>query len=312
MLIVHIPSQDRVSENMTNVSEELMLRDKSTGRWIKRVDEDVNLSKNLIPATLITVNNNIINYTDTNRIIEKIVEARKTSRIVFLEDKFNKVVDSLDNYRAYNVGIEKVFNACEEHSSEFDNRIRSIIGEFDYEFGYENDNKHLLNVSSAYLKILFSYIYSSFILHKDKVKNETVIYTKLESFKIYLQQVIESILIPTRLFDKLDYRNSMYSNMIYGNMNIDTVRSLVKFDTRFRDELDLIKNHTATLVENNYCSDIFGSFNRYSEDDEKYKYISDLYILLCDIDNLIKIRKEIDSITDETIFIEYEANLNNG
>ncbi|WP_221794678.1 hypothetical protein [Oceanobacter mangrovi] len=296
---------------MTNTSEELMLRDKSTGRWIKRVDEDVNLSKNLVPDTLITVNNNIINYTDTNRIIEKIVEVRKTSRIVFLEDKFNKVVDSLDNYRAYNVGIEKVFNACEEHSSEFDNRIRSIIGEFDYGFGYKNDNEHLLNVSSTYLKVLFSYIYSSFILHKDKVKNETVIYTKLESFKSYLQEVIERILIPTRFSHELDYRNSIYSNMIYGDMDIDNVRSLVKFDRRFSDELDLIKSHTKTLVGNDYCSDISGSFMRYSEYDEKIKYVSGLYILLCDIDNLIKIRQEIHSITDKTIFIEYEANLNN-
>lgn len=42
---------------MAGVSEELMLRDKSTGRWLKRIDEDFILSKNLVPSSFITVNN---------------------------------------------------------------------------------------------------------------------------------------------------------------------------------------------------------------------------------------------------------------
>lgn len=299
---------------MADVSKELMLRDKVTGRWIKRADEDITLSKNLIPSTLITVNNNVINYTDTNKIIKKIVDERKVSRIVFLEDKFNKVIDSLDNYRAYNVGIEKVFDACEEHSSEFDNRIRSMIHEFDYEFSYKNNNESLINVSSAYLKILFSYIYSSFILHKDKVKNETVIFAKLESFKRYLQDVLEEILIPTKSNKELDYSKSLYSNMIYGEMPIESVRKLVNFDSRFSDELSLIKSHTKCLINHNYYDgpQLSGSFISYVENDEKIKYVSDLYALLCDVGNLISIRKEIQSISDETIFIEYEVNLNNG
>ncbi|MCT8862053.1 hypothetical protein [Shewanella xiamenensis] len=299
---------------MDKVSEELMLRDKSTGRWIKRSDEDFTLSKNLVPSTFITVNNNVINYTDTNKIIQKIDQERKTSRTAFLEDKFNKIVDSLDNYRAYNVGIEKVFDACEEHSSEFDNRIRAIVEDFDYSFSRGNSNGTLINVSSAYLKILFSYIYSSFIIHKDKVKNETVIYSKLESFKSYLQRVLENILIPKKYRDELDYSNSMYSNMIYGSMTINHISKLVKFDSRFSTELDLIKHHTKTLSDNDYYSrpELSGSYRCYSEDDERFKYIVELHALLSDIDSLILIREEIHSINDDTIFVEYEDNLNNG
>lgn len=299
---------------MDKVSEELMLRDKSTGRWIKRSDEDFTLSNNLVPSTFITVNNNVINYTDTNKIIQKIYQERKTSRIAFLEDKFNKIVDSLDNYRAYNVGIEKVFDACEEHSSEFDNRIRAIVEDFDYIFSRGNSNETLINVSSAYLKVLFSYIYSSFIIHKDKVKNETVIYSKLESFKSYLQKVLEQILIPTKHYGELDYSNSMYSNMIYGSMTINHISKLVKFDSRFSTELDLIKHHTKTLAKNdNYSgSELSGSFRCYSENDKRFKYIVELHALLSDIDSLILIREEIHSINDDTIFVEYEDNLNNG
>jgi hypothetical protein len=299
---------------MVNVSEELMLRDKSTGRWLKRVDEDFTLSKNLVPSSFITVNNNVINYTDTNKIIQKMVQERKESRTIFLEDRFNKIIDSLDNYRAYGSGIEKVFDACESHASEFDNRIRAIASEFDYDFSYNNENSNLLNVSSAYLKVLFSYIFASFVLHKNKVKNETVIYTKLESFKQYLQSVLEKVLIPSSYGNNLNYSESMYSNMIFGDMDIQYVTKLVKFDRRFDDELILIKNHSAQLVSRTYSSrpEISGDFKNFRTNDESFKYISDLCDLLCDIDRLILIREEIHSISDETIFLEYETHLHNG
>ncbi|HDY8002509.1 TPA: hypothetical protein ACGUMO_004561 [Vibrio vulnificus] len=304
----------RASGSMAGVSEELMLRDKSTGRWLKRVDEDFILSKNLVPSSFITVNNNLINYTDTNKIIQKIVQERKESRTVFLEDRFNRIIDSLDNYRAYGSGIEKVFDACENHASEFDNRIRALVGEFDYGFTYNNENSNLLNVSSAYLKVLFSYIFSSFVLHKSKVKNETVIYTKLESFKSYLQSVLERILIPYNYGNQLDYSESMYSNMIFGDLDIQYVTKLVQFDKRFDDELTLIKSHSVRLVSDSYSyqTDIRGSYKKIRESDEKFKYVSELYDLLCDIDRLILIREEIHSISDETIFLEYEAHLHNG
>lgn len=299
---------------MANVSEELMLRDKSTGRWLKRVDEDFTLSKNLIPSSFITVNNNIINYTDTNKIIQKIVQERNVSRTVFLEDRFNKIIDSLDNYRAYGSGIEKVFDACESHASEFDNRIRAITSEFDYDFSYKNENSNLLNVSSAYLKVLFSYIFASFVLHKSKVKNETVIYTKLNSFKSYLQSVLERVLIPSRYDGNLNYSESMYSKMIFGKMEIQYVTKLVQFDRRFDDELTLIKCHSVSLVSNDYSSrpEISGSFKNFSTNNERFKYVSNLYDLLCDIDRLILIREEIHSISDEKIFLEYETHLHNG
>ncbi|MFM5521987.1 hypothetical protein [Aeromonas jandaei] len=303
-----------MSGSMANVSEELMLRDKSTGRWLKRVDEDFTLSKNLIPSSFITVNNNIINYTDTNKIIQKIVQERNVSRTVFLEDRFNKIIDSLDNYRAYGSGIEKVFDACESHASEFDNRIRAITSEFDYDFSYKNENSNLLNVSSAYLKVLFSYIFASFVLHKSKVKNETVIYTKLNSFKSYLQSVLERVLIPSRYDGNLNYSESMYSKMIFGEMEIQYVTKLVQFDRRFDDELTLIKCHSVSLVSNDYSSrpEISGSFKNFSTNDERFKYVSNLYDLLCDIDRLILIREEIHSISDENIFLEYETHLHNG
>lgn len=304
-------------QSNNNVSEEVMLRDVRTGRWIKRSDKETALSSNLVPSSLITINNNVINYTDTNKIIEKIAKERKESRVVFLEDRFNKIVDSLDNYRAYGSGIEKVFDACESHAGEFDNRIRAIASDFDYEFKYNNENSVLLNISSAYLKILFSYIFSSFVLHKSKVKNETVIYTKLLSFKDCLQSIFEKILIPNSYHGDIVYSRSMYSLFIFGSMDIFYINELIKYDRRFENELILIKSHNKSLITKNnreYPNEVNLSvkFYQIENGEDKWNFINSLRVLLCDIDNLISIRDEIGNIEDETVFIEYENNINNG
>ncbi|CAG37169.1 unknown protein [Desulfotalea psychrophila LSv54] len=59
-----------------SVSKELMLRSKITGRWIKRSDEEIALSENSIPKTLVQIQQNNIYYTDTNLIISNFVKIR--------------------------------------------------------------------------------------------------------------------------------------------------------------------------------------------------------------------------------------------
>ncbi|HHE0568867.1 TPA: hypothetical protein ACN31N_000918 [Vibrio parahaemolyticus] len=297
-----------------DTSKELMLRDNKTGRFIKRLDEEVSLSQNLIPQSFVQITNNVIHYTDTNLIISKIISERKEEKVEQIESTYNKIIDCLDNCRAYKGGIEKVFNHCENHSSEFDNLIRKLASDFDMDFSYNNQNETILYISKAYLKVLFCYILSAFHTHKHKVKNETVIYGKLQSFKEYLQDVLEKTLIPNDDYNQPLYRKSMYGMIIHNNnVNINYMDTLVKYDRRFNTALDIVRTHSNNVLRisqyNNW--EFHGTYEEYNTEGEKVKYMKSLVSLLSDIDRLIEIRQEIDFIEDDEIFAQLEQQLNN-
>ena len=297
------------NNNSADNTKELMERNSMTGRWVRRVSNDETLSINLIPQSFITIINNVVSYTDIGPIIEKISNERKNEQVEILEYIYNKIIDSLDNYRVYDKGIDKVFNHCENHASEFDNKIRAISKEFDYNFKHNNNNDLLLKISSAYLKVLFSYLFSSFILNKSKVKNENVIYSKLTSFKDYIQSVMEKIFIPQDQTGELDFEKSIYAEFIYGKKDIQELNLLSQHDTRFKNSLALIKEHNEGILNNNsiYKNKLAGSYSETKP--EIIKFIMSLHTLLCDIDNLIKMREEIKNIEDEDIFKTYELRM---
>lgn len=298
------------------ISKELMLRDSSSGRWIKRSEEEIDLSKNLIPKTLIQVIQNNINYADTSLIIRKIIECRDQEKIQDLENSFNNIIDSLDNYRAYSVGIEKVFNNCETGANEFDNQIRRMSQEFNTEsIGKENiDN--FLSPAKAYLKILFTYLYSAITLHNEKVQGETVIYGKLKNFKSYIQDLLERILIPSR-GTRLDYSKSLYPMFIYNqDFNIEYIETLARYDRRFETPLQIIRqvnSHKLNVVNYNYSiMKIDGDFGNIDINDIKVKFVESLVALLSDIERLEHIRKEVSDIEDGKVLIAFEHYANQG
>ena len=47
--------------------------------------------------------------------------------------------------------------------------------EIDHKNFTELETEPLINITKAYIKVLFIYLYSAVVLHKEKVKNETII-----------------------------------------------------------------------------------------------------------------------------------------
>ena len=296
------------------VSKEVMLRDKGTGRWIKRSDDEVALSENCIPSTFIQIQQNTIHYTDTNLIINEIVKNRHNEKLNSLESTYNTIIDCLDNFRAYSTGIENVFENCEKYSSDFDNEIRRLVDEFDLSCD-EKSTEVILDLSKAYLKILFSYMYAAFSLHKGKVKNETVIFGKITSFKEYIQNLLESLLIPSGYRNSLKYGESIYAMFIYEDgFNIEYLNDLIEFDRRFKTPLELIRKLNVNVLSGSKYGDLelSGRFQRYGINSDSVEFVDSLVKLLRDIDRLHKMRTEIGDITEENVFIEFQLQLNNG
>lgn len=309
-------NQHKNSSGNFGTSKEVMLRDNSSGRWIKRSEEEIDLSKNLIPKTLIQVIQNNINYTDTSLIIRKIIECRGQEKIQGLETSFNNIIDSLDNYRAYSVGVEKVFNNCETGANEFDNEIRRMSQELDTESMREDNVDNFLSPAKAYLKILFTYLYSAITLHKEKVQGETVIYGKLKNLKSYIQDLLERILIPSR-GRHLDYSKSLYPMFIYNKeFNIEYIETLARYDRRFESPLKIIREiNFHKLSVGNYSHStirIDGEFEKIGIDDIKVKFMTSLIGLLSDIERLENIRKEVSDIEDRNVLIAFEHYTNQG
>lgn len=298
----------------SNTSEELMLRDKKTGRWIKRSDNEVALSDNFIPRTLVQVINNEVHYTDTKLILSEIISNRKKDKVEHFETEYNSILDYLDNYRAYSEGIEKVFGGCESSASNFDNEIRRLCGEISLENLKKFDIKSFENIVRAYIKILFVYLYSALVLHKGKVKSETVIYGKIECLKSYIQSALESILIPKNWNgSNFDFKSSIYPAFIYSpKLNIEYIDVLVKYDSRFKTSLELIRKiNNATLHESSRdwdsCIEFSGKVKKMKPEDLEISFISMLVGLLNDIDRLKNIRAEIGDINDDKILEEFDS-----
>lgn len=298
----------------SKTSEELMLRDRKTGRWIKRSDKEVALSDNFIPRTLVQVINNEVHYADTKLIISEIIDSRKKDKIEHFETEYNNILDYLDNYRAYSNGIEKVFGGCESSASAFDNEIRRLCGDISLKNLKEFNIKSFENIVRAYIKILFVYLYSAVALHREKVKSETVIYGKIECLKSYLQSSLESILIPKNWNEKeLDFNSSIYPAFIYSpHLNINYIDTLVGYDSRFETSLDLIRSvNNATLhrTSNEWDSNIefSGKVKKMKPENFEISFIDILVKLLNDIDRLKNIRAEIGNIDDDKILEELSS-----
>lgn len=298
------------------ISKELMLRDGETGRWIKRSEEELSLSENSIPSTLIQVVNNQIHYADTDLIISEMLRSRDKDKVEFLETRYNNVLDTLENTRVYSSGFEKVFDECSSSVNEFDNEIRRIIKGIDPKNIYRVDVSPLLNVANAYVKILFAYLYSAVVLHKEKVKNDTVIYGKIKNLKSYVLDVLEMALIQ-RDGRELDYESSIYQIYLYdASLDINKLEEIIKFDRRFNSVLDFIKAANTAMVtaksrRNFSVVEFSGKFFRASDYSSVITTVDNLVKLLRDIERLEIIRDEIGSVDNVEILEEFVTQVKN-
>lgn len=304
------------NEDENGISKELMLRDRDTGRWIKRSEEELSLSDNFIPSTFIQVVNNQIHYADTNLIISEMLKNRDKDKVEFLETRYNNILDTLENTRVYSSGFDKVFDECSSNVNEFDNEIRRVTKGINSKEIYRLDISPLLNLSNAYVKILFAYLYSAVVLHKEKVKNETVIYGKIKNLKSYILDVLEMTLIQMK-WNGLDYESSIYQMYLYdASLDINKLDELIKYDRRFNSVLDFIKSANIAMVTGNSRRE-FSTI----EFSGKFFYARNFSSVITNVDNLVKllrdierleiIRDEIGNVDNVEILEEFVAQVKN-
>lgn len=304
------------NEDENGISKELMLRDRDTGRWIKRSEEELSLSDNFIPSTFIQVVNNQIHYADTNLIISEMLKNRDKDKVEFLETRYNNILDTLENTRVYSSGFDKVFDECSSNVNEFDNEIRRVTKGINSKEIYRLDISPLLNLSNAYVKILFAYLYSAVVLHKEKVKNETVIYGKIKNLKSYILDVLEMTLIQMK-WNELDYESSIYQMYLYdASLDINKLDELIKYDRRFNSVLDFIKSANIAMVTGNSRRE-FSTI----EFSGKFFYARNFSSVITNVDNLVKllrdierleiIRDEIGNVDNVEILEEFVAQVKN-
>jgi hypothetical protein len=306
--------QGRFREDGTQV------RDVANGHIVKVLKEREK-SENDIPPTFIQINNNYVYQTDLSSVLDIIAHNRNCNLYEDLEEKYNLVLDYLDSYCIYNSNLTKLHESCLEISVSFDNRIRRQVDEIRINDIENNDFSSFKGSLDAYVKVLFTYIVSTFLLHRGKFTADKVIISKIISFKKNINNLYEQLLVESKKDSngvniiKMD--NSLYTmylfNDSYSLINLDR---LVRHDSRFSSSLDVIaffKKHFKTgsfkqrnsYYENNNDKVLISvSTAEIPVESVRNKLANKLLNILEDIERLKEIREEIvnlEEIKDEDV-----------
>lgn len=294
----------------------ILIRDVLNGQIVK-VLKQKEKSLNHIPSTFVQVHHNYIYQADLSPILEAISHERESSLYNELEEQYNLVLDYLDSFSTYNAGIEKVHQICLEISVSFDNKIRREIEALNVDEVEKIDTERFVGSLNAYVKILFSYIVSTYILHRDKFSKDKVIISKILSFEGAVRSLYEQVLAKSRkeknkdgeLINIIPMEESLYSMYLFNDdYDLHDLDRLVSFDSRFSTSLQLINFFKKHFKSGRFQGERYG----YGESDEelkisiKTKKISKesnrnkiaivLLRILEDIEKLKEIREEVVSL----------------
>jgi hypothetical protein len=294
----------------------ILIRDVSNGQIVKVLKQKEE-SLNHIPSTFIQVHHNYIYQADLSPILEAISHERESSLYNELEEQYNLVLDYLDSFNAYDTGIEKVHQICLEISVSFDNKIRREIEALDIDELEKIDTERFVGSLNAYVKILFSYIVSTYMLHMDKFSKDKVIISKILSFEGAVRSLYEQVLAKSstqenedgELINIIPMGESLYCMYLFDdNYDLNDLDRLVSYDSRFSTSLQVI-----SFFKKHYKSGRFQGEGHYQRDNDdelkisiKTKKISKesnrnkmatvLLRILEDIEKLKEIREEVVSL----------------
>ncbi|SMY35188.1 hypothetical protein [Photobacterium andalusiense] len=293
-----------------------LIRDVSNGQIVKVLKKKEE-SLNYIPSTFVQVHHNYIYQADLSPILEAISHERESSLYNELEEQYNLVLDYLDSFNTYNTGIEKVHQICLEISVSFDNKIRREIEALNIDELEKIDSERFVGSLNAYVKILFSYIVSTYILHRDKFSKDKVIISKILSFEGAVRSLYEQVLAKStkeknkdgELINIIPMEESLYSMYLFNDdYDLHDLDRLVSYDSRFSTSLQLINFFKKHFKSGRFQGEGYG----YRECDEelkisiKTKEISKesnrnkiavvLLRILEDIEKLKEIREEVVSL----------------
>lgn len=294
----------------------ILIRDVSNGQIVKVLKQKEE-SLNHIPSTFVQVHHNYIYQADLSPILEAIAHERESSLYNELEEQYNLVLDYLDSFNTYNAGIEKVHQICLEISVSFDNKIRREIEALNIDELEKIDTDRFVGSLNAYVKILFSYVVSTYILHRDKFSKDKVIISKILSFEGAVRSLYEQVLAKSRkeknkdgeLINIIPMEESLYSMYLFNDdYDLHDLDRLVSYDSRFSTSLQLINFFKKHFKSGRFQGEGYG----YRESDEelkisiKTKKISKesnrnkiaivLLRILEDIEKLKEIREEVVSL----------------
>lgn len=292
------------------------IRDVINGQIVK-VLKDKNSSANSIPSTLIQVHHSYIYKADLKPIIDFISHSRESSIYESLEEQYNLALDYFDSYNTYGHNIGKVHEICLEISVSFDNKIRNEIENFDIDNIEDKNLSKFQGSLDAYIKILFSYIVSTYILHRENFSNDKVIIRKILSFEKNIRSLYEQLLAKSRperkdgkIIEMFSMECSLYSMYLFDdNYNLHEIEDLVCQDSRFSSALqvvDFFKEHFkkgrfgySNYYDNSYNEvKISVSTNRIKFDSKRVKLAKKLFQILEDIEKLKCVREEIVQLKD--------------
>lgn len=293
-----------------------LIRDVSNGQIVKVLKNNEE-SKNNIPSTFIQIHHNYIYQADLSPVLDAISQQRTLSIYNDLEEQYNLVLDYLDSFNTYETGIEKVHQICLEISVSFDNKIRRQIEELDIDNLKKIDVVQFIGSLNAYVKILFSYILSTYILHGSKFSKDKVIISKLLSFENSVRALYEQLLAKSNQRKDTDgvlttyftMKESLYSMYLFDDSyEISDLERMVTQDSRFSTPLqviDFFKRHNKSghfsgewHDYNNGDNEIKISIRtkRISKNENRNKIAVALMKILEDIDKLKDLREEIVSL----------------
>lgn len=294
-----------------------LIRDVSNGQIVKVLKNNEE-STNNIPSTFIQIHHNYIYQADLSPVLDAISQQRTLSIYNDLEEQYNLVLDYLDSFNTYETGIEKVHQICLEISVSFDNKIRRQIEELDIDNLEKIDVVQFIGSLNAYVKTIFSYILSTYILHRSKFSKDKVIISKILSFENSVRALYEQLLAQSNqqkdndgaLTTYFTMEESLYSMYLFDDSyEISDLDRVVTQDSRFSTPLQVIRFFKRYKKVGHFLGEWNGynkegdneikisiSTKRISKNGNRNKIAVALMKILEDIDKLKDLREEIVSL----------------
>lgn len=222
----------------------VLIRDISNGQILKVIKSSEE-SVNGIPSTLIQINNTIIYQADLQTILKNIAEYFKVIMFENLEEEYHKVLDCLALYCSYGDDLKDVHVSCRDASISFGNKIKKFIDAIKVDKIDDVNVDVLFGALDAYIKILFIYIASSYLLQGAKFKSDKVIIGKIIDLESCVRSLYERLLAELRSEPDgsvtLNTGESLYSMYLFDvNYDVGRLDRLVKQDSRFNSALDVV------------------------------------------------------------------------
>ncbi|MDQ6962400.1 MAG: hypothetical protein Q9M28_07695 [Mariprofundaceae bacterium] len=203
------------------------------------------IQDNVIPSSIIQINNTYIYQADIRPVIEALIETRNVEIFQDLSEKHHAVIDSLTYYRDHESRLDELNSKSLDASSVFEKRVEVYLNGIDVNDLEKTDIKHCIAMLDSYLNIIFVYLMSTYWIHNEKVSNDTIAGRKIADVDSKVRKIYEQLLAESSLDEKnrttIPMHNSLYSRYFLSEKNgVEEIERLIKHDSRFSSLTDFM------------------------------------------------------------------------